>query len=73
MFYSIDRIESETVVLIDDAGTTVLADIAMFETEPKEGQAVWFADGVYIYDAYETEERRAVANELLKKLLDAGK
>ena len=67
MKYIIDRFEGEFAVLEKEDGGTI--DVPKSEIEnAKEGDVILFENGVYIIDAEETEKRKALIEEKMKKL-----
>jgi len=71
-FYSVDRIEDDLVVLIDDNMEQSVEPLGLFSETPCEGDIVYFEDNVYKIDRGETQTRRDEANQLLDKLLGRG-
>jgi hypothetical protein len=68
--YSVDRIEQDKVVLVDDRGVSSAADIHLFDGLPVEGDRVVLKAGCYRIDKAETRRARAQANRLLHKVLN---
>ncbi len=69
MKYIIDRFEGEFAVLEKEEGGTI--DVPKTQIpNAKEGYVVFFKDGVYSIDAEETEKRKALIAEKMKKLFE---
>ena len=74
MFYTLDRIENDTVaVLIDDEGNKVDVHISLLSENTDIG-SVYNSDGNhYIYNEKETNSRRSSNSEKLRKLMSKAK
>ena len=74
MFYTLDRIENETVaVLIDDEGNKHDVHISLLSGNHDIGN-VYNSDGShYIYNEKETSARRSSNSEKLRKLMSKAK
>ena len=74
MFYTLDRIENETVaVLIDDEGNKHDVHISLLSENTDIG-SVYNSDGsYYIYNEKETNSRRSSNSEKLRKLMSKAK
>ena len=69
MKYIIDRFEGEFAVLEKEEGGTFDVPKTQIK-DAKEGDVVLFDDGVYIIDAEETEKRKAMIEEKMRKLFE---
>lgn len=74
MFFTLDRIENETIaVLIDDNGNKYDISIELLGNESVIGN-VYESDGTdYIYNEKETQKRKNSNSEKLKKLMSKAK
>lgn len=70
MFYSVDRIAEDTVMLIGADGSQLAVGCEWFERVPCEGDIVALNGGTYVVDESATQEKREQANELLRRLLN---
>lgn len=69
MKYIIDRFEGEFAVLEKEDGGII--DVPKSEIEgAKEGDVVLFENGFYTIDIEETEKRKALIEEKMKKLFE---
>ena len=69
MKYIIDRFEGEFAVLEKEDGGII--DVPKSEIEgAKEGDVVLFENGLYTIDIEETEKRKALIEEKMKKLFE---
>ncbi|MEG1181409.1 MAG: hypothetical protein RRY69_02345 [Oscillospiraceae bacterium] len=68
MFYSVDRIEGDTVILCGEDGICIEACVKSFARKPVEGIIVFDENGIYFADAKKTKKRRAEAAKLLAEL-----
>lgn len=68
LLFSIDRIEGELVVLVDESGQTRDVAKRLFDTPPAEGQMVSPVNGRYVYDPKETAARRAEMLALMRRV-----
>ena len=65
----LDRIEG-TIACISMEDGPLCADAALLAEGVKEGDVLYFADGLYRTDAAATQERRAAIRSRLKLLLN---
>lgn len=74
MFFTLDRIENETIaVLIDDNGNKYDISVELLGNESVIGN-VYESDGTdYIYNEKETQKRKNSNSEKLKKLMSKAK
>lgn len=74
MFFTLDRIENDSVaVLIDDEGKKYDTDISLI-SEPVDIGSVYSFDGSrYIYNEKETKTRRSSNSDKLRKLMNKAK
>lgn len=74
MFYTLDRIENETIaVLIDDDGKKYDISISLLPQTKIIGSVYSFDGNIYIYNEKETEQRRNDNSEKLKRLINKAK
>lgn len=66
---SIDRIEGDRVVMIDDEGNQTVKPRELFAKGIEEGDVVVKQNGIYEKDAQTTEQLRREVNELLDRLI----
>ncbi len=66
---SIDRIEGDRVVMIDDDGNQTVKPRELFAKGIEEGDVVVKQNGIYEKDAQTTEQLRREVNELLDRLI----
>ena len=66
---SIDRIEGDRVVMIDDDGNQTVKPRELFAKGIEEGDDVVKQNGIYEKDAQTTEQLRREVNELLDRLI----
>ena len=72
MKYSLDRIEGEYAVLIDENGIPENVPLSLLPKESKEGSMLLKNEGGYLLDAEETKERRKKLFELQNSLFSGG-
>lgn len=74
MFYTLDRIENDTIaVLIDDEGKKYDVELSLLHEKQDIG-SVFSSDGSnYIYNEKETLARRSSNSEKLRKLMSKAK
>ena len=72
MKYSLDRIEGEYAVLIDENGLPENVPLSLLPKEAKEGSMLENTEGGYLLDAEETNERRKKLFELQNSLFFDG-
>ena len=68
MTYSVDRIEGDVVVLVDDAGHNVLISRSELPDSAGTGSILRLQGENYILDEAETEARRSYVLSLQEKL-----
>ena len=68
MFYSIDRIDRDNAVLIDDSGNKTVVSISKLPKEIKEGNILKSVNGEFVLDSSEEKKRRKNISSLQKKL-----
>ena len=68
MLYSVDRIEGELAVLVDDQENTVCVRIEMLPNEIKAGEMVRLENEQYVLAADATQVRRAQIRQLQQRL-----
>lgn len=68
MFYSIERIEWDNAVLIDDNGNKTVVSISNLPKEIKEGNILKSVNGEFVLDSSEEKKRRKNISSLQKKL-----
>ncbi len=68
MVYSVDRIEGELAVLIDENELTCQVSIAQLPAQTKEGDMLRLIDGQYILDDAFTQARREQILQLQNRL-----
>ena len=68
MVYSIDRIEGDVAVLVDDDGHSIPVSLSALPPSVVCGDVLRMQDGVYILAADETQARRSYALSLQEKL-----
>lgn len=66
--YSVDRIEGNAAVLVDDDGRSVSVPVSQLPEAVVAGDILSLKDGVYSLNTAETEVRRAHALSLQNKL-----
>lgn len=59
MYYSVDRIEGDIVVMIGDDGKIVKVTLSTLKIDVKEGDCLLLIDGGYRLDIEETRKRRS--------------
>lgn len=62
--YSVDRIENDTVVCVDDKGKVYNVPLGEVEHGVKEGDMLYLLDGRYLIDDDRTNRRRLEMEEL---------
>ena len=70
MFYSVDRVDEEYVMLCDDDGETKELRRFHFEGGVKPGEVYRFEAGKFIYDEQETQKRKAQIQALERELFE---
>lgn len=74
MFYTLDRIENDTVaVLIDDEGKKYDVQVSFLQETQDIGSVYSFDGSNYIYNEKETQKRRTSNSEKLKRLMNKAK
>lgn len=74
MFFTLDRIENETIaVLLDDNGKKHDVSITLLPEEKNIGSVYIFDGNIYIYNEKETRKRQSDNSDKLKKLLSKAK
>ena len=68
MFYSIEKIERDNAVLIDDNGNKTVVSISNLPKEIKEGNILKSVNGEFVLDSSEEKKRRKNISSLQKKL-----
>ena len=68
MLYSVDRIEGELAVLIDEEEITVCVRLDKLPNGIKTGEMVRYENGQYVLDADAAQVRRAQILHLQQKL-----
>lgn len=66
--YSVDRIEGDAAVLVDDDGHSVPVPVSMLPASIRCGDVLRMQDGVYELDRAETDVRRSFALSLQDKI-----
>ena len=66
--YSLDRIEGDVAVLIEDGGTTIEVPVSDLPPVPEEGKMYRQIDGRFVEDTDAEEVRRAAVRALQDKL-----
>ena len=66
--YSLDRIEGDVAVLVEDGGTAIEISVGELPPEPMEGKMYRLVDGRFVEDADAEEARRAAVRALQNKL-----
>ena len=66
--WSVDRIEGDVAVLIDENGNDTVAALADLPARLKEGMMLRLADGVYSVDEKAAQERKNAVLSLQEKL-----
>ncbi|MEA4912215.1 MAG: DUF3006 domain-containing protein [Oscillospiraceae bacterium] len=69
MLYSVDRIEGDLVVLVDDARKETVVSKSRFDEAPREGDRCVEQYGRYRRNVQSTAQLRAQVNDLLDSLL----
>lgn len=70
MFLSVDRIEENKAVCIDDDGKISLIETKLIEGEIKEGSIIKMCDGGFFVDKDEEDARRKENFALAESLFD---
>lgn len=70
MFFSVDRIENNTAVLIDDGGGKTDADFSEFNSLPRQGMIYRLENGKYIHDEAEEKARKKRIADLQKNIFN---
>ena len=68
MLYSVDRIEGELAVLVDEDENTVCVQLDKLPSRIKTGEMVRFENEQFVRDADATQARRAKILQLQQKL-----
>ena len=68
MRYSIDRIEGDVAVLVDDDTKVLHVPLSALPDSAQCGDVLYREDGAYCVDVVETEKRRAYVLSLQEKL-----
>lgn len=68
VYFSVDRIEGETAILMDDHGRTVPIPMTAFTDAVSPGDMVCQREGVFLLDEAETQRRRSYVSTLQSKL-----
>lgn len=66
--YSLDRIEDDVAVLIEDSGTSLEVPVGDLPPVPAEGKMYRQIDGRFVEDVDAEEARRAAVRALQNKL-----
>ena len=66
--YSVDRIEGELAVLVDDEGRSHTIELSCLPSGTREGTVLQYTDQCYVLDIEEEESRRNKALSLQEKL-----
>ncbi len=66
--YSVDRIEGEVAVLVDDDGRSVPIPVSQLPASVCSGDVLHCRDGVYELDRFETGARRSLVLSLQDKI-----
>lgn len=66
--YSLDRIEGDVAVLIEDSGTSLEVPVGDLPPVPAEGKMYRQIDGRFVEDVDAEEARRAAVRALQNKL-----
>lgn len=66
--WSVDRIEGDVAVLINESGDSSVIALADLSAEVREGMMLRLVDGVYIVDRVVAEERKNAVLSLQEKL-----
>lgn len=67
-YYSVDRIEEDIAVLVDDQGEALEILLSQLPAEVKEGTVVSIFDGAYVIEQHETDRRRQEVQSLIDDL-----
>ena len=70
MFYSVDRVDDEYVMLCDDDGDTKVLRRFHFEGDVQPGQVYRLEAGRFVYDEPETAARRERIQALEEELFN---
>lgn len=74
MFYTLDRIENDTVaVLIDDEGKKYDVELSLLPETRDIGSVYSYDGNSYIYNEKETHSRRTSNSEKLRRLMNKAK
>lgn len=68
MWYSLDRVEGETAVLVSDAGDSVDVPVSSLPPQTKVGTRLRQTDGGFVLDEDETARRRQYVLALQERL-----
>ena len=68
LLYSLDRIEGDMAVLVEDGGATVVVSLSALPPEPTEGKMYRCIDGQYVEDTDAEQARRDAVRALQDKL-----
>ena len=66
--YSVDRVEGDIAVLIDDDGCSCPTPLMDLPVDIRCGDVLILQDGVYMHDREATESRRSYVQSLQEKL-----
>ena len=66
--YSLDRIEGDSAVLVEDGGTTVVVPINTLPPVPAAGKIYRYVNGQYVEDTDAEQARRDAVRALQDKL-----
>lgn len=73
MFYSIDRFEENTAVLLNDNGVPIDVERTVLPADVAQGDIVVLKDGKWVKDLDETAKRRDYILKLQQKLINKTK
>ena len=68
LLYSLDRIEGDLAVLVEDGGASVVVSIGALPPAPAEGKMYRCVNGQYVEDTDAEQARRASVRALQDKL-----
>ena len=66
--YSVDRIESDLAVLVDDNGQSVSVPVSQLPASIRCGDVLCLQDGIYEFDCASTDTRRSLVLSLQDKI-----
>lgn len=66
--FSVDRIEGDVAVLVDDDGHSVSIPVSQLPASIRCGDVLCLQDGIYEFDCAETDTRRSLVLSLQDKI-----